>query len=283
MSVNVLNPCHGINIAFSALIICFKFLLYGLKKRRSNNRDITTMEAPEIITGEKMLGLVDQLKRDRIALKLNIAGSYNEGLSILLGSKDVNGKPCLMIDFPAGARFDMLYANGKKVNIEFTDKKKIHYNFRSTVEGVTPQSIYILMPKAINRIQRRKFFRIPPPLGTKIIISDERGKYEFNVINISEGGVLISHPANLHDERIFYQGAEKSLVIVCREDADTRTIKIKKAEIKRINKILETRRYNYALHFIDCGRQEENEIRNFVYSCQRRFLEKRQLLGEDMF
>lgn len=241
------------------------------------------MEAPEIITGEKMLGLFDQMKKERIALKLNIAGSDNEGLSILLGIKKINGNPCLMIDFPAGARYDIVYAQGKKINIEFTDKKKIHYNFRSTVEGVTPENIYILMPKAINRIQRRRFFRIPPPLGTKIIINDGEKRFEFNVINISEGGVLASHPVAFHDEGIFFQGAEKSLDIVYREDGKTHTIKVNKAEIKRINKVFETRRYNYAFQFIDCGKQEENEIRNFIFSCQRRFLEKRHVLGEDMF
>jgi len=241
------------------------------------------MEAPEIITGERMLGLVDQLKRERSALKLNIAGCDNEGLSILLGIAQFNGNPCLMLDFPAGVSLDTLFAHGKKVYIEFTDKKKINYNFRSTVAGVTPQNIYILMPKAINRLQRRRFFRIPPPLGTKIIINDEWGKFEFNVVNISEGGALISHPDAFHDERIFFQGAEKSLVIVCGEEGNAHTIKIRKAEIKRINKVPETHRYNYALHFIDCGTQEENKIRNFIYSCQRRFLEKRQILGEDIF
>ncbi|MBN1627810.1 MAG: PilZ domain-containing protein [Deltaproteobacteria bacterium] len=241
------------------------------------------MEDPEIITGERMLGLIDMLKRERIALKLNIAGSNNEGLSILLGIKKVNGNPCLMLDFPAGAHLDMLFAHEKKANIEFIDKKKIHYNFRSTVEDITPRNIYILMPKAINRIQRRRFFRISPPLGTKIIINDELGKFEFSVINISEGGVLTTNPAAFHDERIFFQGAEKSLAVVCREDGKTHIINIKKAQLKRINKVLETHHYNYAFDFIDCGRQEENEIRNFIYSCQRRFLEKRQTQEEDMF
>lgn len=270
------------NIAFSVVIACFKYLVPGDKKRSLYPLDIT-MEAPEIITGENMLGLIDQLKKERIALKLNIAGSDNEGLSILLGIRQVNGNPCLIIDFPAGTGLDMLYAHGKKVNIEFIDKKKIHYSFRSIIEDVTPQNIYVLIPNVINRIQRRRFFRIPPPLGTKIIINERDRKFEFNVINISEGGALISHPADFHDEKIFFQSAQKSLVIVYNEDGNKHTIKVNKAEIKRINKVLETRRYNYAFHFIDCGRQEENDIRNFIYSCQRRFLEKKHVLREDMF
>jgi|GEM_PF-2076391 len=240
------------------------------------------MEDPEIITGGRMLDLLDQLKRERTILNLNVLGTGNEGLSILLGRKEVNGRQCLMMDFPAGARFEILYAHGRKVFIEFTDKNRIHYSLRSAIEEVSPQCIYILLPKGIQRIQRRKFFRIPPPPGTKVIINDEDGKFEFNVIDISEGGVLISHPSAFHDDGKFFPSARKTLSIVCREKGSMQMIKVNKAEIKRIKKILETGCFNYAFQFIDCGKQEENDIRNFVYSCQRRFLERRQIREEDM-
>ena len=235
------------------------------------------MEDPEIITGSRMLDLLDQLKRERTILNLNVLGTGNEGLSILLGRKEVNGSQCLMMDFPAGVRYDILYAHGRKVVIQFTDKNKIHYSLRSVIEGVSPRIMYILLPKEIQRIQRRRFFRIPPPVGTKVIINDDDGKFEFNVIDISEGGVLISHPAAFHDDRKFFQHAKKTLIIVYKEKGNIQMIKINKAEIKRIKRILETGCYNYALQFIDCGGKEENDIRNFVYSCQRRFLEERQI------
>jgi len=238
------------------------------------------MEDPEIITGKKMIELLDQLKSERITLNLRVFGTGNEGLSILLGRKPVNAKQCLILDFPAGARFDILYAEGNKVIVEFSDKNRIHYSLRSVIEGVSPRNIYILLPKEIQRIQRRRFFRIPPPSGTRVIINDDDGKFEFNIIDISEGGMLISHPASFHDERKFFQGARKTLIIVCREKGDIQTIKINKAEIKRIKKILETGCYNYAFQFIELGRKEENDIRNFVYSCQRRILEERQIQDE---
>ena len=239
------------------------------------------MEDPEIITGKKMLQLLDQLKRERITLNLRVFGSGNGGLSILLGRKQLNGKQCLILDFPAGARYDILYANGRKVVVEFSDKNKIHYSLRSKIESVSPRNLYILLPKEIQRIQRRRFFRIPPPVGTRAIINDDDGKFEFNVIDISEGGMLISHPAAFHDDRKFIQNARKTLIIVYREKGSIQMIKVNKAEIKRVKKILETGCYIYAFQFIDCGRKEENDIRNFVYSCQRRLLEERQIQEED--
>jgi c-di-GMP-binding flagellar brake protein YcgR len=239
------------------------------------------MEDPEFIAGSRMLELLEQLKRERITLNLKVLGTGIEGLSILLGRKEVNGNQCLMMDFPAGARYDILYANGRKVVVEFSDKNKIHYSLKSVIKGVSPRNMHILLPKEIQRIQRRKFFRIPPPAGTKVIINDDDGKFEFNVIDISEGGALLSHPAAFHDDRKYFQNARKTLIIVYREKGDIQMIKVETAEIKRIKKILETGCYNYAFQFIDCGRKEENDIRNFVYSCQRRLLEERQIQEKD--
>lgn len=241
------------------------------------------MEPPESITGERLLVLLDQLKRERITLHLTVPGTGNEGLSILLGTKTLNGKPCLILDFPAGAHYDILYAQGKKVIIEFSDKNKVHYSLRSVIESVSPRDMHILLPESMQRIQRRKFFRIPPPMGTRVVINDEDGKLEFNVVDISEGGVLVSHPSAFHDERKFFQNAQKSLDIVYREEGNTKTIKVNRAEIKRIKKMPDDGSYHYAFQFTDCGRREENEIRNFVYSCQRRFLKRKQIMEEEMF
>jgi len=235
------------------------------------------MESPEEITGNKMLEILEQLKRDKITLRFIILGTSNEGLSIVLGTKVIDDKPCLILDFPTGIGGIIFHAQGLKAFIEFTDSNKIHYNIRSIIEGVTRQHVYILLPKVIRRLQRRKFFRTQAPIDTKVIINEKNKKYEFNVIDISEGGVLISHPASFHNDDRFYKGALKSLIIDYREDETIQTIKVDKAEIKRIEKAWETGTYNYAFEFIECGKKEENDIRNLIYSCQRRFFKLRQL------
>jgi len=240
------------------------------------------MENPEEIAGNKMLELLEQIKNDRITLRVIILGTGNEGLSIVLGTEIIDDKPCLILDFPTGIGGIIFHAQGLKAIIEFTDRNKIRYTLRSVIEGVTRQYVYILLPNVIHRIQRRRFFRIPAPIDTKVIINEKDMRYEFNVIDISEGGALLSHPASFHNDDQFFKGALKPLIIHYREDDNNmQTIKIDKAEIKRIEKAWETGTYNYAFQFIECGKKEENDIRNLVYSCQRRIFKLRQLKEEE--
>jgi hypothetical protein len=52
-------------------------------------------------------------------------------------------------------------------------------------------------------------------------------------------------------------------------------IDIKKAEIVRIDKSPETGRNNYALKILKLGKNEEMEMRTFIYESQRKLLQRR--------
>jgi c-di-GMP-binding flagellar brake protein YcgR len=230
------------------------------------------MESPERITGDKMLDLLDRVKMEKTILKLNMPGAWNEWLSIVVDIKPGHEPACFVIDFPGGPRENIMNAQGQRVIIEFTGKDRIRYTLRSVIKSLSDQNIYIRLPEAINRLQRRGFFRISSPIDTKVTINNEDGKYEFNVINISESGALISQPTIYHDSSKFFKGALKSLSIVCKDIEDARIIKINKAEIRRVFKRPETGCYEYALMFLDRGRESEKDIRKFIYSCQRKIL-----------
>jgi c-di-GMP-binding flagellar brake protein YcgR len=238
------------------------------------------MEGPESITGDKIRELLGLLKMERTILKLIILGARNEWLSIVLEAEASNGIPCFVIDFPGGAGDDIMHSKGKKIIIEFTDKDRVHYRLRSVIESVSRQNIYVLMPEAIYRFQRRGYFRVSP-MGTKAIINDEEGRHEFDVVNISEGGVLISHPVALYNGREFFKGAMKPLLIVYKDGEDEQMIAINKAEIKRIIKRSEAGCYEYAFAFHDRGKEIEKDIRNFIYSCQRKILYRMKYTEED--
>jgi c-di-GMP-binding flagellar brake protein YcgR len=239
------------------------------------------MNSAEKITGDKIFKLINQLKKEKSILRLNILGTGYEGLSIVLGIKMINESPCLILDFPAGARESILNSQGKKTIIEFNDKDRILYTLRSIVERVSEDDICILVPNVVYRLQRRQYFRIISPIGTKVIINEGYKSYEFNMIDISEGGTLISQPAAFHDANLFFKGAQKPLLIIFYEGNAKRTIRVNKAEIKRIEKIPETSCINYGVQFIDCDKKEENTIRNFVFSRQRMLLQKKRFPDGD--
>jgi c-di-GMP-binding flagellar brake protein YcgR len=238
------------------------------------------MENAQSISGNKILDIIDQLKKDKTALKLTIPEIGYEGLTIILDLKNLKTSPILLIDFPGGLQDKVMNTLGKTMLIEFNGPDKIPYSFRTVIQKVTEDYLVVAAPKSIIRIQRRKFFRIPSPLGTKVIINEKDQSYEFNVINISEGGILVSHPEERHEDLIFFKGAIKSLLIIYEDGINSLKIRINKAEIRRIDVASETRRYHYAFQFLDRGIKEENLIMNFIYAYQRKLLERRTFQGE---
>jgi c-di-GMP-binding flagellar brake protein YcgR len=230
------------------------------------------VEEPEIIAEEQIPVLFGRLKRERTILKLYIPGINNDWLSIVIGIEAHNGLPCFVIDFPGGAGHDLWNSQGKRAIIEFTDRNRVHCRLKSVIEKIEDQNIYMLMPETVYRLQRRGFFRVPSPINTRVIIRDEDGSLDLDVVNIGEGGVLVSNPTSSHRSVRFFRGAFKGLSIVYKENEAQERIEIKKAEIRRVVKRPETGCYEYAFMFRDRGKDIEKEIRKFIYSCQRKML-----------
>jgi c-di-GMP-binding flagellar brake protein YcgR len=239
------------------------------------------MEDPEIITGDKISLLMDQLRQEHTILKLYMPGIGNDWLSIVVGIKKENGTPCFVIDSPSGAGFYLHGSKGQKIIIEFTDRNHVHYRLRSVIERVADQNVYVMMPEFVYRLQRRGYFRVPSPVDTKISVSDQDGRLSLEVVNISESGVLASNPSASHTGVRFFKGAVKGLVIIYKEDEGEQIIRIKKAEIRRVVKRPDTGCYEYAFMFLDRGKDIEKEIRMFIYSCQRKMLYRQKYEDEN--
>jgi len=239
------------------------------------------MEDPEIITGDKIPLLMDQLMQEHTILKLHMPGIGNDWLSIVVGVEKDNGVPCFVIDSPSGAGFYLHGSKGQKIIIEFADRNHVHHRLRSVIERTVDRNVFVMMPEVIYRIQRRGFFRVPSPIDTKVSISDEDGRLDLEIINISEGGILAGNPNVSHKGARFFKGAVKGLFITYKEDKDEQIIRIKKAEIRRVVKRPEAGGYEYAFMFLDRGKDIEKAIRVLIYSCQRKILYRKKYEDED--
>jgi len=74
---------------------------------------------------------------------------------------------------------------------EFVGNDNLFYNFKTTGKEIIRDEICIRLPEVINRSQRRKNFRMTPPLGTKICINENGSRLEMSVLNVSRGGALV--------------------------------------------------------------------------------------------
>jgi len=231
------------------------------------------MEDSERISGSKISNILDQAKKNRTILKIQAIDSGYDGLTMII--KINSEKMSFLIDYPGG--FDSILPNtrDKRCYFEFGDQNKIFYSFSASIDKISKDKIQLKFPEYIERIQRRESFRITVPSGTKLFCNMNDIKFEFDVIDISEGGVLIGMKTRYHDKRFLYENGELSqFIIVAKNDDINVSLDIDSAEIVRLEKLKELGRYTYALKFKGIKKEEGGKIRRFINDCQRRILKQ---------
>ena len=237
------------------------------------------MEDTDRIYGGKRFALFDQLQKNRIVVKLSLLGEEYERLTIINGVVTENETPYVIIDIPIGFRETLQDEKKKKVLFDFIGNDKILYSFSTMVGRINENDIWIEFPEFIEKVQRRKFYRIAPPVGTKIYFEVDFREYEASVVNLSEGGLLITQSEQFQKEVKLSDGEYvKNINLICEEQRLRFQIGIKEGVIKRLVKNPNTSRYTYAIQFIGIEDREKKELQDWIFRVQREFLRKQSLL-----
>ncbi|MGD9156946.1 MAG: PilZ domain-containing protein [Desulfobacteraceae bacterium] len=233
------------------------------------------MDDAEKITGKKILKILEQLKNNHTMMSIHVMGTGFDGLSIILGISD-GENPRFFIDYPGRSDAASPFVKGKKCYFEFTDENRIPYRFKTTIDSIFGRRIKFNFPGFIERSQRRKAFRIPTPSGTQLLYRNKDIKFEFDIINISETGLLASIKNESHSRGLLYKGnIFKKVSLVYKQEDFSVFISIQSAEIVRTEKAIQNDGINIGLKFTDLNKKDRDELRRFVYYCQRRLLQKR--------
>ena len=216
------------------------------------------MDDSEKIRGKKIFSILEQLKDNHTILNVHVMGTDFVGLSVIVDFFD-GENPRFIIDYPGTHGSKPTMVKDKKCYIEFSGADKIPYSFKTTIDKISEKRIIFHCPEFIERTQRRRAFRIHVPSGTKMYYTHRNKLLEFDIIDISEGGLLAGIKAINHESL---------------EDISV-NIKVTSAEIVRVEHIKETARFKYGLRFIDINNEEMNSLKRFIYYCQRRLLKKR--------
>ncbi|MBN1104314.1 MAG: PilZ domain-containing protein [Deltaproteobacteria bacterium] len=236
---------------------------------------------PEIISGKGALTLLEQIKEARIAIQMIVLGKDYERLTLITGVRTVDGRRYLLVDCPVRFSEDVKDHEGARVKLEFLGKDRVQYAFRSSVCAVSDNDILLEFPGSIERIQRRQHFRIAPPLGTTLSFSRNGRLIEGSVINLSEGGALLSlHKQGEPKSRLWAGEDVRGLTLRCRAEKLTANLRIRKASVKREQREPQSGRLSYALQFLDMDPKEKNALRGFIFNCQREMLRRRSLIEE---
>jgi c-di-GMP-binding flagellar brake protein YcgR len=233
------------------------------------------MENTEKITGRDIYTILEQLKKDHTILNMHVMGTNFDGLTIILGLSDTENQG-FFIDYPGNADTVAPIAEGKKCYFQFNDGAKIQYSFKTTIDRIIGRRIKFPFPEYIERAQRRNTFRVPVPPGTKLLYKYADSHLEIDVINVSEGGFLIETDIKQYNKDIMYKGKRFSgLVLVYEHEETLVNIKIGSADIVRQAKFAEEGKLDFGIKIFEIKKDEQNELRKFIYYCQRRVLQER--------
>jgi c-di-GMP-binding flagellar brake protein YcgR len=112
--------------------------------------------------------------------------------------------------------------------------------------------------------------------GVKLSCICADNKITFSVINISEGGIQIEADLNQYNKDILFKGERLLAISLLYEEEKTPVnIKIGSVEIVRMIKHVETAKMDIGLKILEIKKDDQNELKKFIYYCQRRVLKER--------
>lgn len=236
------------------------------------------MDEYNIIKGKTRHEIFKQLQSKKIMLKIKLQNSDFKELTILTGLKTFKDTPCFTVDLPGNFKKVISNVKNLKLIFNFTDLDKIEYNFNITDFIVDDNEIWLKFPEFIERLQRRKSFRINAPYESKLFFKINSINYKFNLINISQGGALGIHAGTkiLKNTPILKIGEtidNAELLFLHKEGIQK--LHIKELTIQWVAKSSEYQFIRYGVEFTKIEKNEAQLLTKIIYGIQRLFLQRR--------
>ncbi len=233
------------------------------------------------IEGDKLIELFQHLIEARVIISMHMVGTEFERLTCVTGLQQHPENPTLQIDLPNDFKSSVKKDAPLNLKFNFNGPDHLEYIFSTTGGQISGREITIPFPEYVDRIQRRKNFRMETPVGTKMFMKSGHIQAVFSLVNISLGGAygtLTKHNVkNSAGMILSVDDRVQNLGIYVAEDKDwdELIIIIKMAEVRRIDYDRDHKRYKYAFEFMEIAETEKRKLTQSIYNFQRQFLQRR--------
>lgn len=197
--------------------------------------------------------------------KLSIS---KDGVDWYTTSVQEYGEDRFSIAMPYQKSQPLILYRGENVTVRFAGENA-SYQFKTRVMGRTEDRIplYVLaMPKKVDRIQQRKFVRIPISIPVKYAVEpdgDEKPEFkEAFTVNLSAGGMKLALKAP------FKEGATLLLRFQLEIKEQVLTFELKGKIVRLEVKELKDKRrvYHAGIEFLDISRNTQDKIMRFIFA-----------------
>ncbi len=236
------------------------------------------MNEYEIIRGQKRKTVFKELKSKKILLTIKLHHSNFEQLTVITDVKTFNSIPYFLVDLSHDFKKAISSSKNLKISFNFLCPDKIEHNFDTISFMAVNDEIWLKFPKFIERLQRRKTFRISAPYGSQIICEINSISYKFNLIDISQEGALgIPAGSKLSKKTSILKKGETidDAVLLLTDEEGSHKLNVRELTIRWVAKDNEGQFFRYGMEFTKIKKNENKLLTKIIYNFQRLFLQRR--------
>ncbi len=239
------------------------------------------MTDPGKLYGQKAAEVLHYLVDQRVIISMYLVDKQFERLTCINEVSDNPDAQYLLVDLPDGFKQAAPTADSVHLRFTFNGPDRLEYFFSTRGGSYSGKSLKVPFPEFVERIQRRKNFRMETPVGAQMLINLGKTKVILGLVNISMGGALgalLKHNVKNLQGSLFQvnQIVENAgIILPADSEREEQIIIIKKAEIRRVEHDKDRNIYRYAFEFKDLPPSEERKLTESIYHMQRMFLKKR--------
>ncbi len=240
-----------------------------------------TVADPGKIEGRKLYELFGSLITEKTIISIYVAGTDFQRLTCVTAVEQTKDRNLLVIDCPEGFSKATREMERLDLRFNFNGSDQLEYIFSTRGGTVHGRELKVPFPNFVERLQRRKNFRIDAIPGTRLFFTSRKVEGQMDLINISLGGVLgllkkhgkkdLTGSLFKANQRLY----KIRIVFPADNIVEAQTVNIRKAEVRRIERDKERKQYKYALEFTEIDKEELRGLTNAIYHIQRQFLQKR--------
>ena len=233
------------------------------------------------VQGAKLTELFNELIAEKIIISMNVVGAGFDRLTCITGiTSDAAGNH-LLIDPPDDFREAAADKDLWHLRFNFNGPDQLEYIFSTRGGELAEQGLKIPFPEFVERLQRRRNFRVDAFTDTRMYFQLKKIKGVLDVVNLSLGGsygVLVKHNFKFMRGSVLkmdQQVHDISIVFPGDDDDPEETIYIQQAEVKRVEHDQDRGFYRYAFEFKKMDREEQQRLTQVIYALQRKYLQRR--------
>ncbi len=242
------------------------------------------MDSSDIIKNRQLVELINYLYDRQVLVKMSIPENDFEFLTIISGIHNMGSAYFFRIDDSEDKNiFQNNISNPNiAIHFEFNGKDRLPYIFKTDCVKTVDNDLWVKFPEQINRIQKRKNFRVAVPEGSTLYLSKDETEYVLSIINLSASGVYARYAIKNRNDKLLDLSKKESvqdleLLLTIPGESDFNAF-IKKAIVRRVEIKKELNYIGYAFEFFKINNEYKKDLIRFIYLVQRELLKKRAMM-----